>query len=605
MEQDLKNRLEDELGRPYIDIEDGFEFGTESELTFIVPSERAREIIKDHILVIYDLRTEIWYGAKVKGIEILQTGTPDRERDLFGIDDEKLVEKFNTRQESYEDPAIVTVEAVSLFEDGQRKAPARCPSSASVLMKPKIGETDVDGEPTLKDVLGLPAKGLTLGSVSLNQNPYSEDTEDGTRYIQFDIDQSELSNKHIAVFGDSGTGKTSFLKFSSNRLADQGYGIIFFDVQGDIFQVYFDMEDEQKEELEGFHEDFHDQIDNDPGLPEDVEKTLYFPMTDDVDEEEKNEIEDLCEKAGVEFTPFSIKFRNVTSAGELNYFLSSVSSEYAIDIADTIVSSTNKTLDEVTTIIENSIDGLEDTDQVSVPRLGINTPQYVSSYRALLRGLANAENSGMFDADPSAAEPEVFGNAGEYNVVYFDHLDEEWKRNLIEKHIMEKMRVNKTEVDKPGIYIILDEAHEIIPQKASPGTPKEIVDRLAFEFDKMARVGRKYDINLLVSTHYPSDINDIVKKQCDTKVVLGLSENEARDAGVPKEYREDVSQLNRGFGYINTKSSRTSPWTEVKIPLTNLNHMQIDPWDERMEELQTEARDETVTDEMEEMREEM
>lgn len=334
-------------------------------------------------------------------------------------------------------------------------------------------------------------------------------------------------------------------------------------------------------------------------------RVRQFPVVEGIDSTERKRIEELCEKAGIEFKPFSIKFRNVNSAGELSYFLSSIGSDLAIDIIEAIVQNNQKSLDEVKSLISNNTEDHGSRDRVSIPELGINTGYRVSSYNSLFQGLDKASQSGVFDAEPQAAEPSIFGNEGEYNVVYLQHLNEVWKRNLIEKHIMENMRENKEEIEKPGVYIILDEAHEIIPQDPPPGSPKEITNKLAHEFDKMAREGRKYNINMLVSTHYPSDINDVVKKQCDTKAILGLSSSEARDAGVPKEYQEDVAQLNKGFGFINTKSSRTSPWTEVRLPLTNLNHMDIDPWETKMDEMQGETRDEANSDEVENIREEM
>jgi len=121
----------------------------------------------------------------------------------------------------------------------------------------------------------------------------------------------------------------------------------------------------------------------------------------------------------------------------------------------------------------------------------------------------------------------------------------------------------------------------------------------------MAREGRKYNINLMVSTHYPGDIDDVVQNICDTKIVMGVSEQDARRAEVPEDYRTEISQLNQGYAYVNTSSSTTSPWTQIRIPWADLLHMDISRWNTIRDQIIKESRDEVVSEEEQQLRDQM
>jgi len=542
----------------------------------------------------------------------METSTLDRERELYAIDREKLVSRFESRGEMFDDPAIVRVEPIASFRE-KRRAASKCPSSASVLLNPKPTEesTNIEDEPPLREIIGIPNTGVPLGAVSINQRAKEvredEDTEEP--YLDFRLNLDSLGNKHAIVFGASGQGKTAFLKYSSKRLFNQGYGIVFFDIQGDILQGLFDLgynEDQQAalKDKDNFHSRFYNQINSTPGIPDDADITVYFPVTAGTDEEEQSTVRQLCDIAGVDFREFSLRFRNVHSVGEFAQYIDIPSDLGQQVISEMIYNNVDRDLDDIISYIESTANGMGDREQQPIPDLGINTRHYASTFYSALKGLRAINRAGVYD-EMDVDEPSMYGNAGEYNIVYLAHLDQMQTRHMVEKHVMGVMRENRTEVKDPGVYLLVDEAHEIVPAESTTASPKEVTDRLVREFDMMAREGRKYNINLMVSTHYPGDIDDVVQNICDTKIVMGISEQDARRAEVPEEYWTEISQLNQGYAYVNTSSSTTSPWTQVRIPWADLLHMDISRWNTVRDQIIQEARDEAITDEEQQWRDQM
>jgi len=615
MDPELAERLNEERGKPYIDIENGFTFGADVELTFIVSPEYTADIRRGDPLLVYDLRDEVWYGVEVREIQIMKTSTLDRERDLFAVDQDSIATRYQERGERFSDPSVVKVEPIASFEREQRRAPSKCPSSASILLDPKPTEeaTAVSEEPGLRRILGLPEDGVPFGAVSINQRAKEvrEGEDVDNPFLDFRLDLDTLSNQHAVVFGASGQGKTSFLKFASKQLLTDGYGIIFFDIQGDILQTLFDIEhNEEQEEIltnaETFSHRFHQQIGSDPGLPEDTDVTVYFPVTESTDDDTTAQINQLCQAADmgdndVQFRPFSLRFRNVHSIGELAHYIDIASPQGQEVISEIVYNNPDLDLDQIIQIINEEASNLEDYDETAIPQIGVTTQYYQGTYFSANRALNAISRAGIYDVREEE-EPDMYGNAGEYNIVYLSHLDQMEARHMVEKHVMGNMRARKERVQTPGVYILVDEAHEIVPAEGTTASPKQVVDRLIREFDKIAREGRKYNINLLVSTHYPSDIDDVVKNICDTRVVMGVSEDDARAADVPEEYQHDVSQLNQGYAYVNTASSTTSPWTQIRIPLTDLLHMDISEWGDVQNEIIAEDRDAAIDDEEEDLR---
>ena len=87
---------------------------------------------------------------------------------------------------------------------------------------------------------------------------------------------------------------------------------------------------------------------------------------------------------------------------------------------------------------------------------------------------------------------------------------------------------------------------------------------MAEAFARVARQGRKYDINLIVSTHKPLDIHPVVYDLAGTKIVFRVSLNDAIKIGIPTQYRSLVIGYGPGYALINSPENAFVPWIEVK-----------------------------------------
>ena len=112
----LKERLKAEIGRPYTDIEAGFTISKDgSKITYLVPSDFATSRKIGEILSIYDLISETWFGSQIIKIDRRSPFELNKDRNLYGIDDSKIVERFENREGIYDNPSIITVELRAMY----------------------------------------------------------------------------------------------------------------------------------------------------------------------------------------------------------------------------------------------------------------------------------------------------------------------------------------------------------------------------------------------------------------------------------------------------------------------------------------------------------
>jgi hypothetical protein len=84
------------------------------------------------------------------------------------------------------------------------------------------------------------------------------------------------------------------------------------------------------------------------------------------------------------------------------------------------------------------------------------------------------------------------------------------------------------------IVFVCDEAHLYLPQKAD-ANPLE--KRALENFEKIAKEGRKYGVGLLVVSQRPSDVSETILSQCNNFIALRLTND--RDQGVVKKLLPD------------------------------------------------------------------
>lgn len=81
---------------------------------------------------------------------------------------------------------------------------------------------------------------------------------------------------------------------------------------------------------------------------------------------------------------------------------------------------------------------------------------------------------------------------------------------------LQRMGKNKEERGKFPIVLVLEEAHNYIPEKNQSGN-KESISKIIFE--RIAREGRKFGLSLVVSLQRPSELSKTVLSQCNSFIV--------------------------------------------------------------------------------------
>lgn len=88
---------------------------------------------------------------------------------------------------------------------------------------------------------------------------------------------------------------------------------------------------------------------------------------------------------------------------------------------------------------------------------------------------------------------------------------------MISKSIF-NYKVNSTNRQKDNILFVLEEAHRYISTTSSDQTNN-------YYIDKLAREGRKFGVNLMVSTQRPSEVSNTVISQCNSLIVHKITNN--------------------------------------------------------------------------------
>jgi hypothetical protein len=140
---------------------------------------------------------------------------------------------------------------------------------------------------------------------------------------------------------------------------------------------------------------------------------------------------------------------------------------------------------------------------------------------------------------------------GKVTIIPTDHLRGSTDR-LVVSCLLAHVVTNKigSDVEFPHIkgtpmLLSLDEAHEYLI------TPSDLGSRSGYlvrKFRQAAKRGRKDKFGLYIITQTPQDIDEDVRKQMNTRIYLGLERDvvESHDVFVPKEFKEAVTQFNKG-----------------------------------------------------------
>ncbi len=609
MEQNTIDINNVEVAKPYHDINTPFSIDENGALAEYVINdpEKMPQLALGASILIRDRKTEglggneykeFWYAGRIIGLKAVSPFNPERTSMLYQedslMDPTKPLENINgphTHQ-----PMVIQVALTRELSSADGKTNEfidssiqRPPSGHSRLFFPKLEREGDDPSPTLKDILRVKENGLSLGMIGFGNKPYGWNDK---KFIEYKWDIDKLDNKHIFIVGESGSGKTVFLKNLAYEIRkhDPKNRIILTDVQGDISQLLF--------------WDFVNNIPANGWQPpistEDYKKAqsvfgnfrLIVPLTKDpYAESEVNSIIKLAQKRSVDVRRISLRFQDLDSPKDAEYLFRTSSDQAALlieDLAEGLKANNEPaSLSRLQTAISRLLTR-NTTPQITIPTNGVS--YYRSTFEACKRALRSLED--YFDMDPiglqESKNPLDDFDFNGTTILYLDHLNQDerlmWEMQLVSWLYRKKKQMQNT-------YVFFDEAHQIIPATKSSGSSSmaEVFSRLRSNFEKLAREGRKFRLNLVLSTQNPQDLHPIVPEQCPTRVVMKINPKNAQYAFLDKELAYVANSFSQGQFWIQSPFNGSPDWVRVHSIAPPVPHDSMDNFrDEMMKKAETE-----------------
>jgi len=448
------------------------------------------------------------------------------------------------------------------------------PSAISRLFFPDIeGKGDDIRPPSLKEILNVKSEGIPLGMIGFGNAPY----EIGDHFLPYMWDIDKLDNKHIFIVGESGSGKTVFLKNlayqirKNAKLPDNDTRVIMVDVQGDISQLLLwnmnNIIEPRTAWQRRVKQDDAEQVRDFFGP-----LNLVIPETGDGLPSDVTQLMDLAKKAtNVTVDVISLRMQDIEYPSELSYLFRTSSEQVPLLLDDIAEGLSNNNQDKTISRYEAALSRLlsrNNGTQINMPTSGIN--YYRSTFEAARRALRSLRD--YFDLDQSALEDsdmpldKLFAKGT--TILYLDHLNQE-ERFMWEMQLVKWLYNNKARI--PNTFVFIDEAHQVIPKNEGTSN-KEIFKRLRSNFEKLAREGRKYRVNLVLSTQSPKDLHEIVPEQCPTKIVMKINVKNAKAATIEDHLAQIASSFTQGEFWIQSPFNGTPEWVRVHSIAPALPH---------------------------------
>lgn len=549
-------------------------------------------------IVIWDRREDkdIWVAGRVAGLKIISPFNPEKQSLLYQSDRKfdptvplDLLNGPHTHQ-----PMIIRVELLREMvsgEDGTNhftsSAIQRPPSAISKLIFPNVTTVPGDPSPSLEQILDIREDGLELGMIGFGNKPYETNGE----FLKYRWDIDSLDNKHVFIVGESGSGKTVLLKNLAYQIRKRSKDnrVILTDVQGDISQLLFwDIVDkngneniltpklawqkaiqrETKDQAKKHFESFQ----------------LVIPkIKKDEQDEDLIRLKRLAVNRGVKVKEISLRLQDLSNPSDVEY-LYRISSPQAAGLMDDIAESVRNRGEKVTIErLDLAINRLLTNNQGATITLATNgLAYYRSTLEASRRALNNLKR--YFDNDSDALKAEenpldVFSFKGT-TILYLDHLNQD-ERLMWEMQLVKWLYDNKKEIS--NTYMFFDEAHQIIPEKPDGFGSPGVFERLRSNFEKLAREGRKFGINLILSTQSPKDLHSIVPEQCPTRIVMKINPKNAKYVYLDDGLEFIANSFGQGQFWIQSPFNGTPDWVRVHSVAPPLPHERMESFRKNIE----------------------
>lgn len=594
--------------QPYHDIKTPFSIDGEGAIAEYVindPENMPQLAMGATILVLdrrkesgTEIHKEFWYSGRVIGLKAVSPFNPERTSMLYredsAMDPTQPFAEINGPHNHQ--PMIIRValtQEISLKSGNSDKyefsAIQRPPSAYSRLFFPNLTKVDGDNSPSLQTILKVKDKGLNLGMIGFGNKPYGIS---GDNFIPYKWDIDNLDNKHMFIVGESGSGKTVLLKNLAYQLRKHSAKnkVILTDVQGDIAQLLF-WEHDQKMNSSGWQPEVSiEDYQNAQNVFGSIRLLIpKIKAKGNYSDPQVDAIHKLALEKGIDSRKISLRFQDLESPAHAEYLYAHMtSSPQAATLLEDLADGVKNLGDTVSlSRLNAAIDRLlkkNNSNQIVIPSSGVG--YYRSTFEACKRILRHLET--YFDIDPIANEEDVNPlDAFEHNgvtILYLEHLSQD-ERFLWEMQLVNWLYNNKKRM--PNTYVFIDEAHQVIPADSATGggSTAEVFRRLRSNFEKLAREGRKFKVNLVLSTQSPQDLHEIVPQQCPTRIVMKINKKNAVAATLDRELAHIANSFSQGQFWIQSPFNGTPEWVRVHSVVPPVPHETMVDFRERLDKL--------------------
>lgn len=441
--------------------------------------------------------------------------------------------------------------------------------------RPTVQMDSVENKEFLRCGLEIPKDGIYIGDISVNGNRIPNKDNPLEYYLFNPTADSKSSGepsifRHVLVAGSTGSGKTHASKNILRQFAqknkyeiaipakenksnreprERALNITIIDPEEEYAEMGQDSENMAKaKELAQKRQGVKY---GGVGESRDMSFKVYAPITQD------SNIGDLNTK-GQEVINFGIPFEITlrypalmmpdNAQGPTKQLIRKSIQDYFQTCSD----NSNGTYDEFTTWFQD-----EFIHEISDSRYSD------SIINAAARRVVNRQSyRDVFDNSSSLLNDDFVSkmfSPAQVSVITTGHLEGESQELVIQaiaSHIVENKIGSDAEFSQikgTPLVLAIDEAHEYVD---NPETSREyfIVNKLR----SAARRGRKDKFGLYFISQDPSDIDEEIRNQCNTKIYLHLNNQlvNSSDVFIPPEYRNQISQFKKGQMLVNQPDVR-------------------------------------------------
>lgn len=585
--------------RPYADLKSPFTVDKNGAFAeyIIQEPELMPDLALGSTIVIRDFNSEgeNWIAGQVIGLRAISPFSPERENLLYiepeNQDPNALLEEL-TGPHTHQ-PMIIRVSLEREMKQGDISARSfkslpiqRPPSARSRLYFPNIVPIEADSSPSLQEILDIRPNGLSLGNIGFGNSPYEQDGD----FLTYKWDIKRLDNKHIFVVGESGSGKTVFLKNLAYELrkTDKSNRVIMTDVQGDIIQLLlFDVT--SKLEPTGWQTKV--AVDGEDLVKQTLEDfQLIVPARPD-GETSPNvaALKKLARNRGVAVREIGLRMQDINAPSDVEYLFKSSSDQVGMLLDDEADYLQSQNTPVSLANLRARLDFLMGKNTNNQITSDTGTSYYRSTFFAALRALRSLGS--YFDYHQASLDaprnPMNYFNFNGTTILYLDELDQD-ERIMWEMQLVKWLYENKKR--EWNVFVFFDEAHQIIPAKPTGIGAIGTFERLRVNFERLAREGRKFGINLILSTQNPKDLHPIVPEQCPTRVVMKINPRNAKYANLDENLAMIANRFSHGQFWIQSPFNGTPDWVRVHSWAQSLPHEPMtDFWRKVIEQARQES----------------